>query len=127
MSTCVVVMSDHLPNLAGDAMGMNMVSKGVSAVLDELAAGPFDDMQVTRGGGVTRGGEMAPRCAAHLPNLAGAHRTFLIWQVLGLSGNVCADKKSAAINWVEGRGYSVVAEATISGEVPTFLIWQPSS
>jgi hydroxymethylglutaryl-CoA reductase (NADPH) len=30
----------------GDAMGMNMVSKGVNAALDELAAGPFGDMEV---------------------------------------------------------------------------------
>jgi len=62
----------------GDAMGMNMVSKGVTAVLDQLAEGHFSDMQV-----------------------------------LGLSGNVCCDKKAAAVNWIEGRGYSVTVEATI--------------
>jgi len=65
-----------------DAMGMNMVSKGVSAVLDHLQAGVFGDMEL-----------------------------------LGLSGNMCCDKKSAAINWIEGRGCSVVVEATIPGEV----------
>lgn len=67
----------------GDAMGMNMVSKGVNNVLEQLEmhAG-FDDMRV-----------------------------------LGLSGNVCCDKKPAAINWVEGRGCSVVVEATITGKV----------
>jgi len=36
---------------------------------------------------------------------------------LGLSGNMCCDKKPAAINWIEGRGCSVVVEATISGAV----------
>jgi|TARA_B100001094_G_scaffold95778_1_gene91762 hydroxymethylglutaryl-CoA reductase (NADPH) len=36
--------------------------------------------------------------------------------VLGLSGNMCCDKKPAAVNWIEGRGCSVVAEATISGD-----------
>jgi hydroxymethylglutaryl-CoA reductase (NADPH) len=34
-----------------------------------------------------------------------------------LSGNFCTDKKPAAVNWLEGRGKSVVCEATISGEV----------
>ena len=67
----------------GDAMGMNMVSKGVNAVLDALGVeGLFPDMDV-----------------------------------LGLSGNMCCDKKPAAINWIEGRGCSVVAEATITGEI----------
>ncbi|EOD21511.1 hydroxymethyglutaryl-CoA reductase [Emiliania huxleyi CCMP1516] len=66
----------------GDAMGMNMVSKGVSAVLDFLSAGSFGDLEL-----------------------------------LGLSGNVCCDKKAAAVNWISGRGCSVVAEATIPGHV----------
>lgn len=52
---------------SGDAMGMNMVSKGVNAVLEGLAAGSFPDLEV-----------------------------------LGLSGNLCCDKKPAAINWIEG-------------------------
>ena len=68
--------------LSGDAMGMNMVSKGVNAALDALAASDFSDMEV-----------------------------------LGLSGNLCCDKKPGAINWIEGRGCSVVVEATITGEV----------
>ncbi|TFY54330.1 hypothetical protein EVJ58_g8927 [Rhodofomes roseus] len=37
--------------------------------------------------------------------------------VLALSGNYCTDKKSAAINWIEGRGKSIVAEAVIPGKV----------
>nr|ADJ18178.1 3-hydroxy-3-methylglutaryl coenzyme A reductase [Eucalyptus grandis x Eucalyptus urophylla] len=37
--------------------------------------------------------------------------------VLGISGNFCADKKPAAVNWIEGRGKSVVCEATIKGDV----------
>ena len=36
---------------------------------------------------------------------------------LALSGNYCTDKKPAAINWIEGRGKSVVAEAVIPGKV----------
>ncbi|KAI0634834.1 3-hydroxy-3-methylglutaryl-coenzyme A reductase [Trametes polyzona] len=37
--------------------------------------------------------------------------------VLCLSGNYCTDKKPAAINWIEGRGKSIVAEAVIPGKV----------
>ncbi|KAE8057449.1 hypothetical protein FH972_014141 [Carpinus fangiana] len=65
----------------GDAMGMNMVSKGVQNVLDFLLS-DFPDMDV-----------------------------------IGISGNFCSDKKPAAINWIEGRGKSVVCEATIKEEV----------
>ncbi|XP_019177390.1 PREDICTED: 3-hydroxy-3-methylglutaryl-coenzyme A reductase 1-like [Ipomoea nil] len=65
----------------GDAMGMNMVSKGVQNVLD-LLQDKYPDMDV-----------------------------------LGISGNFCSDKKPAAVNWIEGRGKSVVCEATIKEEV----------
>lgn len=37
--------------------------------------------------------------------------------VLGISGNYCSDKKPAAVNWIEGRGKSVVCETTIKGDV----------
>lgn len=37
--------------------------------------------------------------------------------VLSVSGNYCTDKKSAAINWIMGRGKSVVCEATIPANV----------
>ena len=33
------------------------------------------------------------------------------------SGNYCSDKKPAAVNWIEGRGKSVVCEAVIKEEV----------
>ncbi|KAL9275669.1 3-hydroxy-3-methylglutaryl-coenzyme A reductase 3-like protein [Drosera capensis] len=65
----------------GDAMGMNMVSKGVQNVLDFLQS-DFPDMDV-----------------------------------IGISGNYCSDKKPAAVNWIEGRGKSVVCEAIITEEV----------
>ncbi|KAL3505525.1 hypothetical protein ACH5RR_035366 [Cinchona calisaya] len=65
----------------GDAMGMNMVSKGVQNVLDFLRS-DFPDMDV-----------------------------------IGISGNFCSDKKPAAVNWIEGRGKSVVCEAIITEEV----------
>lgn len=67
----------------GDAMGMNMISKGVehslAMMIDEYG---FEDMEI-----------------------------------ISLSGNYCTDKKPAAINWIEGRGKSVYAEAIIPGEV----------
>jgi hydroxymethylglutaryl-CoA reductase (NADPH) len=65
----------------GDAMGMNMISKGTEKALAILGA-KFPDMQV-----------------------------------LALSGNYCTDKKPAAINWIEGRGKSVVGEAVVPGSV----------
>ncbi|KAI3972589.1 hypothetical protein MKX01_019247 [Papaver californicum] len=65
----------------GDAMGMNMVSKGVQNVLDYLQ-NDFPDMDI-----------------------------------IGISGNFCSDKKPAAVNWIEGRGKSVVCEAIIKDEV----------
>ena len=59
----------------GDAMGMNMVSKGCLQVFDDLkeASDLFPDLEM-----------------------------------LSLSGNYCTDKKPSAVNWVEGRGKSVV-------------------
>ncbi|KAK7306729.1 hypothetical protein VNO77_44685 [Canavalia gladiata] len=65
----------------GDAMGMNMISKGVQNVLDFLQ-NDFPDMDV-----------------------------------IGISGNYCSDKKPAAVNWIEGRGKSIVCEAIIKEDV----------
>nr|XP_039254492.1 3-hydroxy-3-methylglutaryl-coenzyme A reductase 2-like [Styela clava] len=65
----------------GDAMGMNMVSKGAEHALRWLR-----DLH---------------------PNM----------KIISLSGNVCTDKKSSSINWVLGRGKSVVAEARIPASV----------
>ena len=38
-------------------------------------------------------------------------------KLVALSGNVCTDKKPSAINWLEGRGKSVVAEAIIPRDI----------
>lgn len=65
----------------GDAMGMNMISKGCEKALSKIAE--------------------------HYPDM----------QIISLSGNYCTDKKPAAINWIEGRGKSVVAEAVVPGPV----------
>ncbi|KAJ5933460.1 hypothetical protein N7454_005789 [Penicillium verhagenii] len=67
----------------GDAMGMNMISKGCEKALDVMGKEcGFDDMSI-----------------------------------ISLSGNFCTDKKAAAINWTDGRGKSVVAEAIIPGDI----------
>lgn len=65
----------------GDAMGMNMISKGCERALETMM------------------------------------ETFPKMRILALSGNYCTDKKPAAINWIEGRGKSVVSEAVIPGNV----------
>ncbi|BAP71954.1 3-hydroxy-3-methylglutaryl-coenzyme A reductase 1 [Kluyveromyces marxianus] len=67
----------------GDAMGMNMISKGVEFSLHQMVEEyGWKDMEI-----------------------------------VSVSGNYCMDKKPAAINWIEGRGKSVVAEANIPGDV----------
>ncbi|CAH6723291.1 3-hydroxy-3-methylglutaryl-coenzyme A reductase 1 [[Candida] jaroonii] len=72
----------------GDAMGMNMISKGVEYSLNYMIEEcGFDDMDV-----------------------------------ISISGNYCMDKKPGAINWIEGRGKSVVAEARIPKEVVTKVL-----
>jgi len=38
-------------------------------------------------------------------------------EIVSLSGNFCTDKKPAAVNWLEGRGKSVVAEAIVPAQV----------
>lgn len=67
----------------GDAMGMNMISKGVEFSLKYMVEEcGWEDMEV-----------------------------------ISVSGNYCTDKKPAAINWIEGRGKSIVAEARIPADV----------
>ncbi|EGG00197.1 uncharacterized protein MELLADRAFT_39863 [Melampsora larici-populina 98AG31] len=67
----------------GDAMGMNMISKGTEKALA----------------------------------LMGSEEFFPMMRVISLSGNYCTDKKPSAMNWIEGRGKSVVSEAIVKGEV----------
>merc|ERR1711871_1672294 len=63
--------------MAGDAMGMNMVSKGCLKAIEVLEQ-DFPDLDL-----------------------------------MAISGNMCTDKKPAAINWILGRGKSIVVEAVI--------------
>ncbi|XP_050497378.1 3-hydroxy-3-methylglutaryl-coenzyme A reductase isoform X2 [Diabrotica virgifera virgifera] len=70
----------------GDAMGMNMLSKGTEISL-KYVQNEFPDMEI-----------------------------------LSLSGNFCTDKKPAAVNWIEGRGKSVVCEAVIPSKIVTTVL-----
>ncbi|KAH8920609.1 reductase [Atractiella rhizophila] len=71
----------------GDAMGMNMISKGTERALDMMMVEHFPEMRI-----------------------------------IALSGNFCIDKKPSAINWIEGRGKSVVAEGIVPGDVVTKVL-----
>jgi hydroxymethylglutaryl-CoA reductase (NADPH) len=44
-------------------------------------------------------------------------QVFPALALVSVSGNLCADKKAAAVNWIEGRGKSVVCEARIPAAV----------
>ena len=79
----------------GDAMGMNMVSQW--KVVKNI-----QKLQVTKGTGRA---------------LALIKREFPQARLLSISGNFCVDKKPSALNWIEGRGKSVVVGAYIPAVV----------
>ena len=70
----------------GDAMGMNMLSKGTEKSLNTVKV--------------------------HFPDM----------EILSLSGNFCTDKKPAAVNWIQGRGKSVVCEAVVPADIVTNVL-----
>lgn len=49
--------------------------------------------------------------------LAFLQEQFSDMKVLAVSGNYCVDKKSSAINWIDGRGKSIVVDAIIPKDV----------
>lgn len=65
----------------GDAMGMNMLSKGCENALLVI------------------------------------QKQFPQMKIISLSGNYCTDKKAAALNWIDGRGKSVVSMAVIPSSI----------
>ncbi|KAB0803377.1 hypothetical protein PPYR_00347 [Photinus pyralis] len=70
----------------GDAMGMNMLSKGTELSLNCLRT--------------------------YFPSM----------EIVSLSGNFCTDKKPSAVNWIEGRGKSVVCEAIVPAHTVTTVL-----
>jgi hydroxymethylglutaryl-CoA reductase (NADPH) len=85
----------------GDAMGMNMISKGVEKALT---------------------GNIICALSVSGIDFIVARDYFPDMQVLAISGNYCTDKKPAAINWIDGRGKSVVAEAVIPGHIVSSVL-----
>jgi hydroxymethylglutaryl-CoA reductase (NADPH) len=65
----------------GDAMGMNMVTRGAERVVEEIV------------------------------------KTHPWARHIALSGNLCTDKKAAAVDWILGRGKSVTAEVRMPREL----------
>ncbi len=65
----------------GDAMGMNMVTKGATAAIAYI------------------------------------QEQFPDFDLISMSGNVCTDKKAAAINWIEGRGRLAACEVVLKKDV----------
>jgi hydroxymethylglutaryl-CoA reductase (NADPH) len=70
----------------GDAMGMNMVGKGVNRIIE------------------------------HLINIVPG------LELVALSGNTCTDKKPSAVNWIEGRGKSVIAEVVLPASIVSSVL-----
>ena len=63
------------------------------------------------------GMNMISKGVEHALHVMATEAGFPDMQTITLSGNYCTDKKAAAINWIDGRGKSVVAEALIPGDV----------
>jgi hypothetical protein len=42
--------------------------------------------------------------------------------LVAISGNMCTDKKPSAINWILGRGKSIVVEAVIPDKIVTTVL-----
>jgi hydroxymethylglutaryl-CoA reductase (NADPH) len=65
--------------------------------------------------GDAMGMNMVSKATEHSMHLL--QETFPEMEVLALSGNFCTDKKSAAINWIDGRGKSVICEAIVPASI----------
>ena len=63
------------------------------------------------------GMNMISKGVEHALHVMSKEAGFEDMAIITVSGNYCTDKKPAAINWIDGRGKSVVAEAIIPGEV----------
>uniref|UniRef100_A0A6C0EK57 hydroxymethylglutaryl-CoA reductase (NADPH) n=1 Tax=viral metagenome TaxID=1070528 RepID=A0A6C0EK57_9ZZZZ len=63
--------------LTGDAMGMNIISKGSQKIVNSIL------------------------------------NEFPHFKILSLSGNTCSDKKPSAINWINGRGKTVLVNTKL--------------
>ena len=63
------------------------------------------------------GMNMISKGVEHALNVMANEAGFEDMNIISVSGNFCTDKKPAAINWIDGRGKSVVAEAIVPADV----------
>jgi len=59
------------------------------------------------------GMNMISKGVEHALSVIANEEGFGDMEIVSISGNFCTDKKAAAVNWIEGRGKSVVAEAFV--------------
>lgn len=88
----------RLQCFTGDAMGMNMVTKGSKFITDKLVS-KFEGCK--------------------LISLSGNVYINIIIFIIYCR---CTDKKSSSANWLLGRGYSVISEVTVDSELLSKLL-----
>lgn len=60
---------------------------------------------------------MISKGVEHALNVMATEAGFSDMNIITLSGNYCTDKKPSALNWIDGRGKGIVAEAIIPANV----------
>ncbi|KAL0244958.1 hypothetical protein GEMRC1_009038 [Eukaryota sp. GEM-RC1] len=82
--------------------------------LKPFVAGRFVFLRIKISTGDAMGMNMVSKASKAIVDVILRHHPSA--QCLSLSGNVCTDKKHSSINWVLGRGKSVIAEAVLSAD-----------
>jgi hydroxymethylglutaryl-CoA reductase (NADPH) len=67
--------------------------------------------------GDAMGMKITSKGVEHALNVIATEAGFDDLNIVTLSGNYCTDKKPSALNWVDGRGKGIVAEAIIPASV----------
>ena len=93
-------------------MGMNMLSKATEFAINRMLVSCHKASAPAKGVMVL---DFYQNCSQDV---------FPDMEIISLSGNFCTDKKPAAVNWVEGRGKSVVAE--VGSQSPKLYLQSPT-